>query len=104
MLESGYGSVLRLDRWYGEVAQLIFPALDPSPPALDPSERVWRRMDVPGLQLPGTATGPRFQLTAKPESRYSTFLLDTVTGQSWYLTYENQNGEQVNVWRPLGEV
>ena len=97
ILADGQGFVLRLDRRTGEVAQLIYPVRGSR-------ERAWQRMEVRGLQSPGAAAGPRFQLTAKPGSRYQTFLLDTVTGKSWYLSYENSNGTSVNAWRPLDEL
>jgi hypothetical protein len=97
ILADGYGFVLRLDRRTGEVAQLIYPVRGSR-------ERAWQRMDVPGLQSADAAAGPRYQLAAKPGSRYQTFLLDTVSGKSWYLSYENSNGTSVNVWQPLDEL
>ncbi len=85
---------LRLDRYTGMIDRLTRTS----------NGSAWEEMPVADLQ-PTDSSGPRFQLSALAGVPDLLFLLDTLTGQTWKLSYAvGKNGvNELNVWRPIAK-
>ncbi len=69
---STYRRALRLDRWTGEVRELV----------IDDGKPVWVRCEIEGMPEV-VANRPRFQLLTNGRDGADRYLLDTETGATW---------------------
>jgi hypothetical protein len=79
----------RLDRFSGEVAQLV----QTSEESLS-----WEPMDVRQKASVVTPTHPRFEMFTSKLAVKFTFIIDTETGKTWQLASQGQGKV---VWQPL---
>jgi hypothetical protein len=78
----------RLDRFSGHVWQLVKTKDD---------DDAWEAMRIVGLPVIANPSTPRFQIFSSGIAVKFTFLIDTVSGQTWTLTTLTNKG------RPAGE-
>jgi hypothetical protein len=89
----------RLDRFTGHVAQLVKTSDD---------DNAWEEMHVVDLPTIQTPSRPRFQIFTSGIAARHTFLLDTDTGNSWYIatsTKKHSDGTDYEVvqWLPFSK-
>lgn len=70
----------RLDRYTGEVAQLLLNT---------EKQNSWEKVPVKDLPKIKNATRPRFQIFTSGLAARHTFLLDTTTGKTWTLIFDS---------------
>jgi hypothetical protein len=89
----------RLDRYSGNVYKLVRTQSDGN---------AWEQMPVLGLPKIANPAKPRFILFTSGIAARHTFLMDSMTGQTWVVTtvevpLEEGKTTTINVWKPFEE-
>jgi hypothetical protein len=89
----------RLDRFTGRIAQLVRTIDD---------DNAWQEMEVEQLPAISTPSRPRFQLFTSGLAARHTFLIDTLSGQSWTVVTGKRKAEdgsehEVSRWVPFAK-
>jgi hypothetical protein len=87
----------RLDRYTGDVAQLVTTSSD---------GMAWEQMLVKGFPAIQNPNKPRFIIFTSGIAVRHTFLMDSVTGKTWIVTSvevpkESGESDTINVWEPF---